>query len=310
MRNDVTLCYVEMREIEAFLAVADELHFGRAADRLHVTTASVSLSVQALERRIGAPLFNRTSRRVSLTPLGERVRDGLRRGYLQLRDSLQEAQRLARQSETDVLRVGFAVNLPKDLSERMIGTFRRQTPGCEIARLDLPPTELFRWIEHDRFEVDVFMVWTPDPEILPRPVPGWVEIGAVAGRCARGAVMNRRHPLAGRTEVDIEELADHEVLQFGGYGPFIDGWIPPTTPAGRPTRRLPKRLFYVEDTASAVRCNEVIHLTPMVAAFQWSPYDFAVVPVTGLPPLACVTVWERSNQSPWIPAFNQAVTCS
>lgn len=84
----------------------------------------------------------------------------------------------ARQSETDVLRVGFSVNLSADMPERIIETFRRQTAGCEIARLDLPPTELFRWVERDRFEVDVFIVWTPDPETSPRPVPGWVEIGA------------------------------------------------------------------------------------------------------------------------------------
>src|SRR5256885_12256039 len=79
---------VEMREIEAFLAVADDLPFGRAAQRLHVTTASVSQAIRALERRVGGPLFERTSRQVALTPIGVRLRAGFEPAYEQLRASL------------------------------------------------------------------------------------------------------------------------------------------------------------------------------------------------------------------------------
>ena len=64
---------MEMREIEVFLTLAEELHFGRAADRLHRTTSHVSQTIRLLERRIGGPLFERSSRRVALTPLGERL---------------------------------------------------------------------------------------------------------------------------------------------------------------------------------------------------------------------------------------------
>jgi DNA-binding MarR family transcriptional regulator len=54
---------VEQRDIEIFLTLADELHFGRAAERLHVSTARVSQTIKKMERRIGAPLFERSSRR-------------------------------------------------------------------------------------------------------------------------------------------------------------------------------------------------------------------------------------------------------
>ena len=68
---------VELRDIEIFLAAAEELHFGRTAERLHVTPARVSQSFQRTERRLGAPLFDRTTRRVRLTALGQQLQPEL-----------------------------------------------------------------------------------------------------------------------------------------------------------------------------------------------------------------------------------------
>lgn len=68
---------VERLEIEVFLALAEELHFGRTAERLGVSQSRVSQIVKGIERRIGAPLFDRTSRRVALTPLGRQLRTDL-----------------------------------------------------------------------------------------------------------------------------------------------------------------------------------------------------------------------------------------
>ncbi|MGW4797427.1 LysR family transcriptional regulator, partial [Nonomuraea sp. NPDC004297] len=62
---------MEMREIEIFLTLAEELHFSRTAERLGISPARVSQSIKKQERRIGAPLFDRTTRAVRLSPLGE-----------------------------------------------------------------------------------------------------------------------------------------------------------------------------------------------------------------------------------------------
>ena len=66
-------------ELEAFLTLAEELHFGRTAARLHVSTARISQTIRALELRVGMRLFARTSRRVSLLPVGQQLLDDLRR---------------------------------------------------------------------------------------------------------------------------------------------------------------------------------------------------------------------------------------
>lgn len=65
-------------ELEAFLTLAEELHFGRTAARLHVSTARISQTIRSLELRVGARLFARTSRRVSLSPVGQQLLDDLR----------------------------------------------------------------------------------------------------------------------------------------------------------------------------------------------------------------------------------------
>jgi hypothetical protein len=71
-------------ELRTFLTLADELHFARAAERLRLTPSRASQLIRKLESRIGAPLFDRTSRRVQLTPLGHELRGQLQSGYEQL----------------------------------------------------------------------------------------------------------------------------------------------------------------------------------------------------------------------------------
>jgi DNA-binding transcriptional LysR family regulator len=76
---------VDLRQIDCFLAVATDLHFGKAAERLALAQSSVSEAIRSLEQEIGGQLFVRTSRRVQLTPLGEKLRLGVEPAALVLR---------------------------------------------------------------------------------------------------------------------------------------------------------------------------------------------------------------------------------
>ena len=69
---------MELRDIEIFLTLAEELHFTRTAERLHVTQARVSQAIKKQERRIGAALFERNNRQVALTPIGQQLFDDIR----------------------------------------------------------------------------------------------------------------------------------------------------------------------------------------------------------------------------------------
>ncbi len=96
---------MELRDIEIFLTLAEELHFGRTAERLRVSQARVSQSIKQQERRIGGALFERTSRNVRLTPLGERLRERLEAGYGEIMAGIDEAATSARE-QAGTLTVG------------------------------------------------------------------------------------------------------------------------------------------------------------------------------------------------------------
>ncbi len=286
-----------MREIEAFLAVADELHFGRAAERLRITTGRVSQAVRSLEREVGAPLFERTSRRVALTPLGAAFLDRVKPAYEELRAALGEARQARGMSYRGLLRAGFASSLPPDLAPRLTAAFARQVPECRIASMTLPASDLLRWLDSGQLDVDVFIGWFPQDIAA----PGWMETGPVLLRSPRAIVVSRRHPLAGRSSVDAEDLAGHTVIRPWGFAPWADSWAPPVTPGGKPIRRAQQtRLTYVEDLPDLLADGTLAHLT--VSALP--PFDgLVVIPVTGLPPLACVVVWARNAENPWITRF-------
>src|SRR5215207_3313077 len=118
---------MELREVETFLVLADELHFARTAQRLFLTASRVTQMIQSLEREVGGPLFERTSRKVSLTPLGERFRDAARTGVDQLHSAVRDAQASARGAE-HLLRLGYQYSTGPGLTLALAATFEDPTP--------------------------------------------------------------------------------------------------------------------------------------------------------------------------------------
>lgn len=122
---------MELRDIEIFLALAEELHFGRTAERLRVTPARVSQSIKKQERRLGAALFDRTTRSVTLTAVGQQLFDELRPHYRGMHESLERATNAAR-GKTEVLRLSMIASNLDDLSAGT-GPFPRHPPGVWAA---------------------------------------------------------------------------------------------------------------------------------------------------------------------------------
>jgi LysR family transcriptional regulator, benzoate and cis,cis-muconate-responsive activator of ben and cat genes len=86
---------MELRQIDCFLAVATDLHFGKAAKSLSPAQSSISEAINSLEKEVGGQLFVRTSRRVQLTPLGEKFRLGVEPAALVLRATLDDCRKTA-----------------------------------------------------------------------------------------------------------------------------------------------------------------------------------------------------------------------
>lgn len=125
---------MELRQLVYFAAVADELNFARAAQRLHIVQPAVSQQVRRLERELGVQLFDRTSRRVKLTAAGERL-------VLQARAVLAAADRMgqmaAELASGEVLRLGTSQGLGERLPQ-VLGELARTAPALRVQLVDAP----------------------------------------------------------------------------------------------------------------------------------------------------------------------------
>ncbi|MGP4028304.1 LysR family transcriptional regulator [Actinomadura sp. 3N407] len=186
---------MELRQLEYVLAVAEELHFGRAAARMHVTQQSVSEQVRRLERELGSPLFARTSRRVSLTTAGEAFLPEARRVVDAARHALDVGRRSARGGME--IRVGYA----DDLGPRLFGLAVPRAPSIKVTpRPMTTPEQIAALSEH---RLDLGLGWTPDLR------PGLSSL--LVAREPLVVALAEGHPLADGAAVDPARLS-HQPL--------------------------------------------------------------------------------------------------
>jgi DNA-binding transcriptional LysR family regulator len=289
---------IDLRDIRALLTMAEELHFGHAAERLGLTTSHVSKTIRVLETRIGGRLFDRTSRRVSLTPLGERLVADLRRPY----GELQEALHRAREAATGVagdLRIGtyFSLNWGPHMTE-IVRTFNARHPDCEVEFCDTGGFTRNYLEALLTGEVDMLAIR------LPLRSPG-ITIGPVLSREDRVLVVAEDDPLAERDSISYEDIADRAVSDVPEFPrEMIDALIPPVTPSGRVLRRLTNES--VESTMMRVALGLQVHPTVRSFLEHHSHPGVTSVPIHDLPPSETALVWLTANRSPKIAAFVRA----
>jgi DNA-binding transcriptional LysR family regulator len=150
---------MDLRQLEIFLTVATELHFGRAADRLFITQQSVSEQVRRLEREVGAPLFARSSRRVELTAAGAALRPEAERVLAQARHALETARHAARGSG-DTLTIGYAPDAGRTLLRHATALMREQAP--DLAIRPVPMSTAAQLDELRGRRLDLGIVWIPE----------------------------------------------------------------------------------------------------------------------------------------------------
>jgi len=291
---------MEQRDIEIFLTLADELHFGRAAERLHVSTARVSQTIKKLERRIGASLFERTSRRVELTPIGRRLDDGLRPAYQQIQDTIDRATADAR-GIRGPLRVGFVGAATGQFVLEVAEAFRSEHPDCEVRFHEKQFGAGFGPLRDGEFDMVLATV----------PVFGARESDLTGGSVLfeenRLLAVSARHPFAGRPSVSFADLARTKVLRTPPTVP--DYWdqalVPQHTPDGRPVERGPS-FGTVQEMLALVGAGFGTYPVPTQATSYYARPDVAYVPIHDAPPYEWRFVWLSAAETAKIRAFDRA----
>ncbi|MER6592136.1 LysR family transcriptional regulator [Micromonospora purpureochromogenes] len=286
---------LERHEVETFLTLAEELHFGRTAERLRVTTGRVSHVVKKLERRIGAPLFERTSRVVRLTPIGHRLADDLRPLVAGMEDAVRRAVEAGR-GVTGELRVAFLGEWTAPVLLRAVNLFRERHPDCEVHVHEAQ-------LAHSRSSL---VDGSIDVLIAAYPFDGMANGPALLSE-GRALAVAAGHPLAGAESVSLEVLADHPVVQYPAVtsAEFKRDRTPDRTPSGRPVPRGPVGNTFSEMLSLVAMDRGVLPVGEHTRRYYPRP-DVAYVPIHDAPPIRRGPVWLETNTTERVREFVRA----
>ncbi|MER7341079.1 LysR substrate-binding domain-containing protein [Streptomyces sp. NPDC000075] len=273
---------MELRTLRYFVAVAEELHFGRAAARLHMTQPPLSRAVKGLEADLGAVLLDRSASGVTLTPAGAALLDEART----LLERVERARvRVAFAAGAGSLTVGMMSDQADAGARRLAAAYRRRHPGVEVrvreTGLADPACGLRAGL------VDVALTRGPFDqrgltvrELRADPV---------------GAVLRTDDPLAGRELLELADLAGRRWFRFPpGTDPLWQAYWHGGEPREGPVVRA------VQECLQAVRWNGTVGLAPLGHA---PPEGLALVPLAGMAPNPVVVAWPEGDANPLVAAF-------
>ncbi|HEY1667632.1 MAG TPA: LysR family transcriptional regulator [Trebonia sp.] len=290
-----------MAELRAFLVAADELHFGRAAERLRVSPSRVSQLVRCLETRVGASLFERTTRRVELTPIGAHLYADLTRVYDDLNTSMRRAQSAAK-GLTGQVKVGYLTHCQDAGFTRLVADFQCSFPACEVGTIDVTGTDYHDVLRNGSVDVLLgrFDTEPPPSGLVQGPVMSsedWV-LGVACS-----------HPLAARDVVSVEELADHAIFGVPDSftGELVNPLYPVRTPNGRPIPRRGIARTFAEVLALVARRENVFPAGASFPAHYGHP-EVVFVPLHGWPPATRTVLWRAQGNTALVTAFLDTAT--
>ncbi len=194
---------LSLKKLSYFVTVAEELHFGRAASRLHIAQPALSQQIQRLEADVGALLFERTTRRVALTTAGRVLLEQARR-LLVTADGVERAIRELRDGERGVLRVGFVDSAAYELVPRFLRECRTWRPNVDFELRSMSTDEQVKALSDGRIDLGIGRTAGAASGLEVRLLGAEPLVLAVAVE----------HELAGASDVSLVDLAAESFIGF------------------------------------------------------------------------------------------------
>lgn len=186
---------MELRQLQYFITVAEELHFGRAAKRLNMTQPPLSQQIQQLEEELGIILFRRTKRVVELTDAGKFFLEGVNGSLEQLDEAIESARRAAR-GEIGTLTIGFVGSATYDLLPPLIRTYRNQYPNVEVKLRELATPQQLEELYHRKLDIG----------FLRPPIESDILTTEVVHETPCILALSIHHPLAQEEHITLAQL--------------------------------------------------------------------------------------------------------
>ncbi|MFC6079787.1 LysR family transcriptional regulator [Sphaerisporangium aureirubrum] len=275
---------MELRSLRYFVAVAEELHFGRAAARLHMTQPPLSRAIRHLETGIGAVLLHRSPAGVTLTPAGAALLDEAR-SLLDQADRLRV--RVAAAAGAASITVGILGDSTDRAATRLAAAYRARHPDVEVHVRDTDLTDPTCGLRAGL--VDVALTRGPFDET------GLVVHDLRADPV--GAVLRADDPLACHDHLELADLAGRHWFQFpDGTDPIWRSYWNGGEPREGPVVRA------VQECLQAVLWNGTVGMAPLG---HTPPEELAVVPLIDMAPSRVVAAWNKGDPNPLIRSFVQ-----
>ena len=269
---------MDLRQLRSFVAVAEELHFSRAAARLHLAQSALSAQVRRLEDEIGGPLLIRTTRRVALTPAGEALLGDAREVLAAAEHALRRARARAR-GETGVIVVGSLGPASGGLLAPTLAMFGGRHPSVRVEVQAFDFTDTVDALRQRRADVAFLYLPLDEPDIVATPLL----------EEPRVVVLPRGHLLATRPQLRPADLADEAFVTHPAAVPeaWRDFWIL-ADQLDRVPRTSSRLADKVEDWLLMIARGEGIDTCPAIISRYYPWPDLAYVPLVDAPPATLV----------------------
>lgn len=288
---------IELRHLRYFIAVAEELHFGRAAERLHMAQPPLSQQIRQLEEQLGFQLFHRTKRTVQLTEAGAVFLDRCQQLLLQLDQAIQDGQQASR-GEIGKLAIGFVSSTAYSVLPSMLHQFRRQVPGVALTLRELTTDQQVQWLRDKRIDVGFLRPPVDDPDfemitVLREPLV---------------VALPEQHPLAQVDPVPLRSLVSEPFILFprrlatGLYDQIIS--------------LCQQANFSPRVVQEAIQIQTIISLVAAEMGIAIVPVSIQNLQRTGVvyrhlreptPEAAIAVVWRQQDTSPTVAQFLNVV---
>jgi DNA-binding transcriptional LysR family regulator len=279
---------VELRRLRYFVAVAEELHFRRAAAKLHLAQPALSQQVRKLELELGVDLLLRTKRDVSLTPAGQALLVEARR-LLRHADEAARAAREAQNGFSGRLRIGHLADSLPTLVPRTILRFATLHPEIRVSLETLPARRAVDDLRNGRLDVAVVGLPAQTTGLQVTPIDAEETVAALA----------ERHLLSGRPALSLHSLADETVMLLprDANPAFYDGVSGACRDAGIAPTLLETHESRVEHVLLSVASSAAVALLPSSIADRYVTPGVRFLPLEDPSPVTEIGLVTRADAS-------------
>ncbi|MCD6076810.1 MAG: transcriptional regulator, LysR family [Ramlibacter sp.] len=286
---------IDIRQLRYFQAVAEELHFGRAAARLAIAQPALSRQVQQLEEELGTPLLRRTQRRVELLPAGALLLERSRAIQQELARAVADTRRTGT-GELGRLSLGFIHSSTYGLLPSIVGRFRQLHPGIELELHELPITAQHAALLRGTIDLGLLRVQAApaDLEVLPvMPDPFLLALPT-------------RHPLAGRSRVQVRSVAGDPFVMFSrAESPLFHARVQALCEQAGFTPLVAQHATQIHTVVGLVGAGLGVAVVPATAR-NLHPRNVRFVQLADkVEPVHVALAWRRGQETPAIQAFRK-----